>query len=52
VTQGTLLSIGTERSGSPSFVADDVDLAEWYLDQDWSDGVAVVPPTPERSQIW
>jgi len=29
-------------------VADDVDLSEWYLEQPWSDGLPVVPPTPEK----
>ena len=24
------------------------DLVEWYFDQGWTDGLPVVPPTPER----
>ena len=30
------------------WVDDDVDLAEWYLAQPWSDGLPVVTPTPEK----
>jgi hypothetical protein len=48
VAQGTLLSIGPETNQPPSLVGDDVDLAEWYLNQKWSDGLPVVPPTPEK----
>ena len=28
--------------------AADVDLVEWYFEQGWTDGLPVVPPTPER----
>ena len=30
------------------WVPDDIDLAEWYLAQPWSDGLPVVAPTPEK----
>ena len=26
---------------------DNVDLIEWYFEQGWTDGLPVVPPTPE-----
>ncbi len=29
-------------------VARDVDLVEWYFEQGWTDGMPVVPPTPEK----
>jgi len=29
-------------------VDNDVDLVEWYFRQPWSDGLPVVPPTPEK----
>ncbi len=29
-------------------VAEDVDLVEWYYEQGFSDGLPVVPPTPEK----
>ena len=25
-----------------------VDLVEWYYEQGWTDGLPVVPPTPEK----
>lgn len=25
-----------------------VDLVEWYFEQGWTDGLPVVPPTPEK----
>ena len=25
-----------------------VDLVEWYFQQDWTDGLPVVPPTPDK----
>jgi hypothetical protein len=29
-------------------VPGDVDLVEWYFEQGWTDGLPVVPPTPEK----
>lgn len=29
-------------------IIDERDLVEYYFDQPWSDGLPVVPPTPER----
>jgi hypothetical protein len=30
------------------FVPAGTDLVEWYFSQPWSDGLPVVPPTPEK----
>ena len=35
----------TTQSPSPR---NDLDLVEWYFEQGWTDGLPVVPPTPER----
>jgi len=32
----------------PQTVAANVDLVEWYFEQGWTDGLPVVPPTPEK----
>ena len=29
-----------------------VDLVEWYFEQGWTDGLPVVPPTPEKMVTW
>ena len=29
-------------------ISKQIDLAEWYFDQGWTDGLPVVPPTPEK----
>ena len=34
-----------EPSTAPT--SDQVDLVEWYFEQGWTDGLPVVPPTPE-----
>jgi len=34
--------------GDELWVRDDVDLAEWYLAQPWSDGLPVIVPTEEK----
>ena len=39
--------MSTEQSASPQVAADTVDLVEWYFRQGWTDGLPVVPPTPE-----
>ena len=38
--------MSTEHSASPP-AAETVDLVEWYFRQGWTDGLPVVPPTPE-----
>jgi hypothetical protein len=35
-------------TAEPLNVDDGVDLVEWYFGQGWSDGLPVVPPTPEK----
>lgn len=35
-------------SAPPNRVPDGVDLVEWYYEQGFSDGLPVVPPTPEK----
>jgi len=37
-----------DETGVPMHVPDDVDLVEWYYRQGFSDGLPVVPPTPEK----
>jgi hypothetical protein len=44
---GSALS-ASATSFTDHFVGDDVDLAEWYLAQPWSDGLPVVIPTEEK----
>jgi hypothetical protein len=46
--QSSALPVGPEKSRSKLSVRDDVDLSEWYLSQRWSDGLPVVPPTPDK----
>jgi hypothetical protein len=36
------------RSGSAADPAPGADLVEWYFEQGWTDGLPVVPPTPEK----
>jgi hypothetical protein len=48
VEQSSALPIDPEKSRSKLSVRNDVDLSEWYLSQHWSDGLPVVPPTPDN----
>ncbi len=38
----------SDLSSTERWVGDEVDLAEWYLAQPWSDGLPVIVPTPEK----
>ena len=38
----------TTRPVTPAETAGLVDLVEWYFDQGWTDGLPVVPPTPDK----
>jgi hypothetical protein len=38
----------TDLANGGMWVGDDVDLAEWYLAQPWSDGLPVIVPTAEK----
>ena len=38
----------SQPTASPTIGAvDQIDLVEWYFEQGWTDGLPVVPPTPE-----
>ena len=39
---------GTSEIGSPERLPKGTDLVEWYFEQGWTDGLPVVPPTPEK----
>jgi hypothetical protein len=39
---------GDRPSGDKYLVAKGTDLVEWYYEQGWTDGLPVVPPTPEK----
>ncbi len=38
---------GCDSAEMPRTVPGSVDLVEWYFEQGWTDGLPVVPPTPE-----
>jgi hypothetical protein len=39
---------GTSAVGSRAQVPSGTDLVEWYFERGWTDGLPVVPPTPEK----
>lgn len=47
---GYILTIDTQQTvmGQNQHVDNSVDLVEWYYEQGWTDGLPVVPPTPEK----
>ena len=40
--------LAPELSGAALVAPEGLDLVEWYFRQNWSDGLPVVPPTPEK----
>ena len=36
-----------DTSALPTTMSDQLDLVEWYFEQGWTDGLPVVPPTPD-----
>ncbi|ETW96535.1 MAG: hypothetical protein ETSY1_26260 [Candidatus Entotheonella factor] len=42
------LSTPTQKTDRDPVHSDSVDLVEWYFEQGWTDGLPVVPPTPDK----
>jgi hypothetical protein len=49
MSEAAVAAVGAEQgAGGELWVRDDVDLAEWYLAQPWSDGLPVMVPTDAK----